>query len=211
MVLAEGNAGGRGVRERAAFDASGLPLHGMGTASITWWGTAAFMLIEGTGFALAIAVYLYLWSLAPEWPLGAPRPDLGPGTWVTAVLLVSLAPNWLVSRWAEREDLVKVRIGLIVMSLAGIAPLVLRIFEFPALHTSWDSNAYGSVTWLLLGLHTTHLITDLGDTLVLAVLMFTRHANKRRFGDVQDNAFYWAFVVLTWLPIYACLYWAPRL
>ncbi len=64
----------------------------------------------------------------------------------------------------------------------------------------------------MLGLHTTHIITDLGDTLVLAVLMFTRHGdNKRRFGDVQDNAMYWNFVVLTWLPIYACLYWVPRL
>ena len=76
----------------------------------------------------------------------------------------------------------------------------------------WDSNAYGSIVWILLGLHTTHLMTDLGDTIVLAVLMFTRHGhNKRRFGDVQDNALYWNFVVLTWLPIYACIYWVPRL
>jgi cytochrome c oxidase subunit 3 len=200
------------VKERAAFDASELPLHGMHSASVTWWGTSAFMLIEGTGFALAIAVYLYLWSLAPEWPLGAPRPDLGPGTWVTAILLVSLVPNWLIARWAGQEDLWRVRIGIVLMSIAGIAPLVVRIFEFPALHTRWDSNAYGSVTWLLLGLHTTHLITDLGDTLVLAAIMFTRHgANTRRFGDIQDNALYWSFVVLTWLPIYACLYWIPRL
>ena len=42
--------------------------------------------------------------------------------------------------------------------------------------------------------------------------MFTRHGdNPRRFGDVQDNALYWNFVILTWLPIYACLYWLPRL
>lgn len=200
------------MRERPAFDASGLPLHGMGTASVTWWGTLAFMLIEGTGFALAIAVYLYLWSLAPEWPIGAPRPELGPGTWVTIILLVSLVPNWFVGRWAAREDLAKVRIGMVVMSVAGIVPLIVRAYEFAALNTWWDSNAYGSITWLLLGLHTTHIITDLADTLVLAAVMFTRHGrNKRRFGDVQDNAMYWAFVVLTWLPIYACLYWVPRL
>ena len=87
-----------------------------------------------------------------------------------------------------------------------------RAFEFPALQCCWDSNAYGSITWTLLGLHTTHLITDLADTLVWLALMFTRHGdNRRRFGDVQDNAMYWNFVVLTWLPIYACLYWVPRL
>jgi heme/copper-type cytochrome/quinol oxidase subunit 3 len=197
---------------RLVADLSDLPLHGLGSASLTWWGTLAFMLIEGTGFALVIAVYLYLASLAPSWPLGAPPPDLGPGTALTVILLVSLIPNALISRWAGRKDLRKVRFGIVLMSLLCLLPLAIRWFEFPALHVSWDSNAYGSVTWVLLGLHTTHLITDLADTLVLAALMFTRHGrNQRRFGDVQDNAMYWNFVVLTWLPIYVCLYLVPRL
>jgi heme/copper-type cytochrome/quinol oxidase subunit 3 len=200
------------MRERIVLDLRKLPLHGMGTQSATWWGTLAFMLIEGTGFALAIAVYLYLMSLATTWPIDAPPPDLLPGTLVTLILLVSLVPNILISRWAGQQDLRKVRIGLVVMSILGIAPLIVRVFEFPALRISWDTNAYGSVVWLLLGLHTTHIITDLADTLVLAALMFTRHAqNARRFGDVQDNAMYWNFVVAAWLPIYGCIYWLARL
>jgi cytochrome c oxidase subunit III len=200
------------MRERIVLDLGKLPLHGMGTQSATWWGTLAFMLIEGTGFALAIAVYLYLMSLATTWPINAPPPDLFPGTLVTLILLVSLVPNILISRWAEQQDLRKVRIGIVVMSLLGIAPLIVRIFEFAALRISWDTNAYGSVVWLLLALHTTHIITDLADTLVLAALMFTRHGqNRRRFGDVQDNGMYWNFVVAAWLPIYGCIYWLARL
>jgi heme/copper-type cytochrome/quinol oxidase subunit 3 len=199
-------------KPRVLIDLSELPLHGMGSASLTWWGTLGFMLIEGSGFALALAVYLYLASIATEWPLGAPPPDLLPGTIITVLLLLSLIPNMLVGRWARQEDLRKVRIGMIVMALLGIAPLVPRGFEFSALNVLWDSNAYGSITWTLLGLHTTHLITDVIDTLVLLALMFTRHGrNPRRFGDVQDNAMYWNFVVLAWLPIYACLYGVPRL
>ena len=31
---------------------------------MTWWGTLSFMLIEGTGFALVLAIYFYLASLA---------------------------------------------------------------------------------------------------------------------------------------------------
>jgi len=95
--------------------------------------------------------------------------------------------------------------------LLAIAPLVVRWFEFSALNIYWDTNAYGSMLWVLLGLHTTHLITDAGDTLVLTTLMFTRHGNSgRRFADVSDNAFYWDFVVLTWIPIYLLIYWLPR-
>jgi cytochrome c oxidase subunit III len=170
------------------------------------------MLIEGTGFALVIAVYLYLMSLAPIWPLNARPPDLLPGTLMTLALLASVVPNVKLSRWAEHQDLRKVRIGMVLMSVLGIVPLIIRVFEFRVLNVKWDTNAYGSILWTLLGLHTTHIITDLIDTLVLAALMFSRHGdNLRRYGDVQDNAMYWNFVVAAWLPIYACIYWIPRL
>lgn len=200
------------MNEQVVADLSALPMHGKQSASPTWWGTLGFMLLEGTGFALTIGIYLYLLSIAPTWPIGASPPDLGPGTWVTLILLVSIVPNFWVSKCAQREDLAKVRIGIVVMCILGLAPLIVRAFEFPALKIMWDTNAYGSTVWLMLGLHTTHLITDLVDTVVLAALMFTRHArNSRRFGDVQDNALYWNFVVATWLPIYGCIYWIPRL
>jgi heme/copper-type cytochrome/quinol oxidase subunit 3 len=200
------------MKERVVANFSGLPLHGMRMASVTWWGTLAFMLIEGTGFALLIAVYLYLMSLAATWPIDAPPPNLLPGTLVTLILVASVVPNYLLSQWAERQELRKVQFGTVVMSMLGIAPLVIRFFEFPALNVNWDSNAYGSIVWTLLGLHTTHIITDLIDTLVLAALMFTRHGeSRRRFGDVQDNVMYWNFVVIAWLPIYGCIYWIPRL
>lgn len=200
------------MKEKIVADISELPDHGLGTASLTWWGTLAFILIEGTGFALAIATYFYLQSVAPAWPIAAPRPDLLAGTLTTGTLVASVLPNIYLSRWAERQDLRLVRAGLLVMSVLGVLPLIIRVFEFPALHVKWDANAYGSAVWLLLGLHTTHLITDLADTFVLTALMFTRHAdNARRYGDVTDNAMYWNFVVIAWLPIYACIYWVPRL
>jgi len=200
------------LKQTVVLDLTKLPPHGLGTASLTWWGTLAFMLIEGTGFALSIVVYLYLMSLASQWPLNAPLPDLLPGTALTVSLIVSLVPNIFLARWAREQKLVKVRIGLIIMSLLGVAPLIIRIFEFPAMHIRWDQNAYGSIVWVMLGLHTTHIITDLIDTLVLTCLMYSRHGdNPRRYGDVSDNAMYWNFVVATWLPMYVCLYWVPRL
>ncbi|MBV8426560.1 MAG: cytochrome c oxidase subunit 3 [Hyphomicrobiales bacterium] len=200
------------MRQRIALDVSELPMHGLEGASPTWWGTFAFMLLEGTGFALMIAMYLYLLDLAPQWPIGADPPRLGPGTALTVMLIASLVPNLFISRWARERNLRKVRFGIVIMSLLGIAPLIPRAFEFSALNTSWDSNAYGSILWTMLGLHTTHIVTDVADTIVLAVLMFTRHGtNLRRLGDVQDNALYWNFVVLTWLPLYICIYWIPRL
>ena len=48
------------------------------------------------------------------------------------------------------------------------------------------------------------------DTAVLDVLFFTGPLEGKRFSDVSENALYWYFVVLSWLPIYAVVYWAPR-
>lgn len=200
------------MRERPVADISDLPTFGFGTRSSTWWGTLGFMALEGTGFALAAGSYLYLAYLAPHWPLSRPVPNHWPGTIVLLILLASLIPNHILSAQAKKCSLGPVRLWLVVMCLFGIAPLAVRVFEFPALNILWDTNAYGSITWVLLGLHTTHLLTDLADTIVITVLMFTRHAHSgRRFGDVHDNAFYWDFVVAAWIPIYLLLYWAPRL
>ena len=112
----------------------------------------------------------------------------------------------------RRQDLRKVRIGMMVMSLLGIVPLIVRVFEFRGAARELGHQRLRLGRLVLLGLHTTHILTDLVDTLVLAALMFTRHGqNLRRFGDVQDNAMYWNFVVAAWLPIYGCIYWVSRL
>jgi cytochrome c oxidase subunit III len=199
------------MREKPAFDLSGLGTYGFGSASPMWWGTLAFVVLEGTGFVLGAGAYLYLFTLNPDWPLGVSPPDHWPGTIVLALLIASVIPNHFASRWAGEQKVLKVRIAMIAMSVFGLLPLIVRGFEFPALDVRWDDNAYGSILWFLLGLHTAHLITDLGDTLVLTALMFTRHGNKpRRFSDVIDNAFYWDFVVASWIPLYILIYWVPR-
>src|SRR5689334_5892421 len=175
------------MKQRVVLNLAELPLHGMVSASPTWWGTLTYMLLEGSAFAVAIGMYLYLMGLAPRWPIAAPPPSLGPGTLVTLILLVSLYPNWLVGGWAKQQALRKVQWGTAAMTLFGVAPLVVRVYEFRALNIWWDANAYGSILWLLLGLHSVHLVTDLADTIVLLVVMFTRHGrNGRRFGDIQD-------------------------
>jgi cytochrome c oxidase subunit I+III len=63
---------------------------------------------------------------------------------------------------------------------------------------------------MLMVMHTIHIVTDAFDTAVLLVLMFTGPLQGRRFVDVSENAVYWIFVVLSWLPIYGAVYWLPR-
>jgi heme/copper-type cytochrome/quinol oxidase subunit 3 len=199
------------MRQRPVQDVSALPTTGFGPSSPIWWGTLAFMALEGMGFILAAGAYLYLRQANPQWPIAAPAPDLWPGTALLVLLLISLWPNAIADRAAKQQRLGAVQFWLIVMTVIGILAVAIRAWEFVHLNIRWDANAYGSITWFVLGLHATHLVTDLGDTVVLAVLMFTRHVTEKRFSDVSDNAFYWYFVVASWIPLYALIYGVPRL
>jgi cytochrome c oxidase subunit III len=199
------------MRHRPVQDLSELPTYGFGSRMTVAWGTLGFIVLEGMGFALASGAFLYLAWLNPHWPLSAKPPDLLWSSMHTAIAVVSVWPNHLAKKKAEAHDLAGVHRYLVIMSLVGVALLGTRAMELATLHVKWDENAYGSILWALLGLHTAHLLTDVADTLVLTALMFTRHAHGKRFSDVADNAFYWDFVVISWLPIYFLIYWAPRL
>ena len=193
------------------IDVSHLPDYAFGHRSTLWWGTGGFIVIEATAFALALFAYFYLRSKLPEWPPGVAPPDLLWGTLNTVVLLASAIPNQLAKNAAEAQQLGRVRFWLVVCLAFGAAFLTIRGLEFTALNCAWDSNAYGSIVWAIMGLHTAHLLTDVADTGVLTALMFTRHVRERRFVDVSEDAFYWYFVVLVWPPLYAVIYWVPRL
>jgi heme/copper-type cytochrome/quinol oxidase subunit 3 len=192
-------------------DLSGLPSSATGARHLVWWGNIGFMVIEGTGFALAAAAYLYLLTQSPAWPpRGDPLPGLMWSGIFTAGLLLSEIPNLWVLRCARAKNLAGVRWGVLAMAIIALALLIPRGFEFAHLGIPWHRDAYGSVVWLLLVLHTTHVVTDWGDTAVIGAWLFTHEVEDDQFADVEDNSNYWTFVVVCWLPIYALLYWAPR-
>jgi cytochrome c oxidase subunit I+III len=199
------------MSERAVIDVSQLRTYAFGPRSVLWWGTLGFIITEGTAFALAVTGYFYLRHNSPAWPPTGPPPAPFWGTVNLIIVLASCVPNQWVKSAAEREDLRIVRVGLLVMTLLGIIPLIVRSFEFGALRCQWDANAYCSVSWALLFLHTLHILTDAVDTAVLAALMWTHHGRGKRFVDVSENAAYWYFVVASWVPIWAVLYIVPRL
>ena len=196
--------------KRRTLDVGALPSFAFGHQGLIWWGTIGFMVIEGSMFVMAIVTYFFLRTRVPDWPPGLPNPDVTLGTINLLVLLASVLPNQMTKRAAEHMELRRVQRLLLVCLGFGVVFLVVRAFEFGALGALWNSNAYGSIVWVIMGLHTAHLLTDVLDTAVLTALMFTAHAEPKRFVDVSENALYWYFVVLSWIPIYLTVYFAPR-
>ncbi len=197
---------------RTTLDVSHLPTVAFGNPGMVWWGTVGFIVIEGFSLALCVAAYLYIRRNFPEWPPPrTPVPGLLAPTIGVVLMLVSNIPMRLVSRAARTFDRAAVRMWLLVSSLFGVAFLVVRYFEFAALNTRWDSDAYGSVAWAVVGFHALLILMEVGETIGgLLVFAFSENVEERHFVDATDNAMYWAFVTIVWVPLYVVVYLLPR-
>jgi heme/copper-type cytochrome/quinol oxidase subunit 3 len=196
---------------RPALDVSDLPELSFGHGANVWWGVLCLLAIEGTMFALLAASYFYLRQAALDWPPPpTPWPSLGVPTANLLVLVGSVLPMAWVHRRALRLDRRAVAAGLAVCTLFSMAAVVLRVVEFRALHVRWDMNAYGSIVWMILGMHTGHLVTSTIENVLVALVMFSRGLEDKHFVDATVNAVYWYFVVCSWVPLYAIVFLVPR-
>jgi cytochrome c oxidase subunit III len=199
------------VNSPITIDVGTLPAKAFGPRTTIWWGVLGLLTIEGTMFGILVASYLYLTKNFSAWPpLGTPPPDLGVATVNMILLLASVWPMRVAHRAAFIERRRPIALALAVCTLAGMVALVLRFFEFRAMHIRWDTNAYGSIVWTILGMHTGHLIASTLENILLMVLMRAGPVESKHFVDTNVNAVYWYFVVFAWLPIYCLVYFAPR-
>jgi heme/copper-type cytochrome/quinol oxidase subunit 3 len=197
---------------RAVADVSRLPAVTFGSRSPMWWGTLGYMTIEGWTTTLLVAAYLYLRQNYDAWPpLGTPYPSLLIPTINLVLMLVSIVPAWLASQAAKRLDEPAVKRWLVVSCLASLPVVILRWWELWALNTRWDTTAYGSAAWTIVGFHTTVLLLDFFDTVGLALFFFLKKMPVKAFSDTVDNSFYWYFTIGIWVPVYVIVYVGPRI
>jgi cytochrome c oxidase subunit III len=195
----------------AGIDVSHLKEVEFGARSLMWWGSFGFILVEGISLAIVIVAYFYLRLNAYEWPPPpVSDPDLLIPTLNTLLMMAVVLPMRFANRAAHAFDRAGVGLWLSVAGAMTLVATVLRGLEFSALDVRWDTNAYGSIVWALLLLHTTLLVADLLETGVVAAMFISGHAQKKHYSDASDAALYQYFLSAAAVPVYLVIYWAPR-
>ena len=193
------------------LDVSELPTAVLGHRDTMWWGTTFFAVIEGFTLAICAATYLYLRKNFVAWPPErTPPPGLLLPTISLALLIATAYPAWWTKTRAKHLDLAGVRRGLIACSVLGAVSFGLRFTEFFALNTRWDSHAYGSIAWFIVGAHAFLQLLDVADTVGLAAIAVKGPWEAKHFINTTDNSNYWYFLALTWIPLYALVFLGPR-
>lgn len=193
------------------IDVSHLPKHTFGHRSLPWWGTFGFVVIEGTSLAVSAASYLYLKRNFPQWPPPPTAPpDLLIPTIGVGLLLLMILPMHQAKKHALNVDAAGVTRALTAALLLGVVASAVRVLEFNALNVRWDEHAYGSIVWLILGLHTSLMVADMIETMVVMIMFRRRKIEAKHFPDVEDAAFYQYFLSLIWVPLYLLVFVLPR-
>jgi cytochrome c oxidase subunit 3 len=194
------------------LDVSSLPPHAFGHRAPLWWGVLLLVAIESTAIGLLLVSYFYLRGNYDVWPpvsIGAPALRLAT---IEAILLgASYLPMVLAVRAARAQRLVPTRRWLMVAAGLGAIMLVVRWFEFQRIPFRWDDHAYGSVFWMTLGVHVTHVLTGVLEDAMVIALLWKGPVEQKHFGDVEASALLWYFSVLEWVPGFAILYLEPWL
>lgn len=196
---------------RVVADVARLPDVTFGPRSTTWWGTVAFMITEGLTLVICAVAYLYLRKNFDHYP---PDGTILPSLVVPVIQLgamgLSVIPMWLAGRYARRLDIDATRTALLVAFVVKLVVLTLRWYEFGALNTRWNSDAYGSASWVVMGFHTTLLILDVAEDAGFVLILWFSKAPLRLLADVIDDVIYWYFTVISWVPLFVLLFLYPR-
>jgi cytochrome c oxidase subunit III len=193
------------------MDVSALEPYDFSNQSPLWWGQFLMCVIEGVLFSMLIGVYFYLRLGLDVWPPPGVR---SPNAWLASLALIPLLASCAGSYWADeaakkndRKGMIR---GMVLNLVLAFAFLSLRAVDWNSFNFTWASDAHGSIVWAILFLHSYDIIADLLVTTVLLVIVVRgRYGEAQRIGVHVDSVL-WYFLVGSWLPLYAVVYWAPH-
>jgi cytochrome c oxidase subunit III len=192
---------------RRVIDVTALPSHAFGPRDPLWWGVALLVAIEGTMLVLLAVSYFYIRGhTTPFPPVVVPRRIAWLATLELGVWLVSALPTYAAGRAAIRGSVGGMRRQLILATALGIVAAALRWYEIHLLPMRWDSHAYGSAVWALLGMQWLHGLTGIGENLLYIALLVVGPVEDKHRVDVEVSTPLWYFVIagagLAWAVVF---------
>jgi cytochrome c oxidase subunit III len=177
-------------------------------------GMMAFIATEASLFICLFLSYWYLSRDRLSWPPPPlPPPKLGLTTLMTVLLLSSSAVLHWAGRGIRRGEQGRLRAGLIVTVLLGLAFLVTQVFEYREYlkHVLPKSGAYGSIFYTITSIHGAHVLLGVLMLLYVGLQARARLFTAAHHQPVRLVSWYWHFVDFVWLFIFALLYIRPNL
>jgi cytochrome c oxidase subunit 3 len=177
-------------------EVDGSPL----TVGAVLWLASELMLFAGF-----FAAYFTLKGATEVWPpAGVDLQPARPAVF-TALFVCSAVTVWLAVRAARAGKLAESRAFMVVTGLLGLLFAVDTFFELRDVGFGIDTDAYGSIFWILIGVHWLHVLVGL---FLIGVIMAITQGRSGVPNDtvVTVISYYWYFLVALSIAVFAVLY-----
>jgi cytochrome c oxidase subunit 3 len=170
------------------------------------FGTVTFLASESMLFAGLLAAYYYLRGSTATWPPAGTSLDVGGMLIGTALLGLGSVTMTVAQVAAMRRNRVFARVMLVLTIAAALAFLGLELSDWHDANFHINDSAYATVYYTLTGTHFAHVLA--GVVLLSAVTIFLRTPafTRAHHAGVEAVAYYWHFVFVVWLALYATIF-----
>ena len=165
------------------------------------WLGSELMFFSGLFAALfTIRAHLAVWP-----PAGTELDTLQAGIF-TIILVASSGTMWRAVWLEEHGERRKARHWIYITIVMGSMFVGNQVYEWVNLATRWYTNSYGSVFFITTGLHGLHVFIGLLAMALLLGRMRGKGGDPGELAAVQGVSYYWHFVDVVWVGLYACLF-----
>jgi cytochrome c oxidase subunit 3 len=129
----------------------------------------------------------------------------------TLVLLLSGTTVTWAHHALQHDDRSGAKLGLLVTILLGMAFTALQVFEYSHAQFSFDGTLYGSAFFMATGFHGAHVVIGTLFLIVCLLRLLTGGMSAQKHLGFEFAAWYWHFVDVVWLFLFAFVYVTPYL
>ncbi|MFN3912718.1 cytochrome c oxidase subunit 3 [Hyphomonas sp.] len=129
----------------------------------------------------------------------------------TLVLLLSGTTVTWAHHALQHGDMKGAKLGLIVTILLGLGFSALQVLEYSHAGFAYDGTLYGSAFFMATGFHGAHVIIGTIFLTVCLIRMYAGNMTPKKHLGFEFAAWYWHFVDVVWLFLFAFVYVTPYL
>ena len=170
------------------------------------FGVVVFLASESMLFAGLLAAWYDLRGANTAWPPPGTTSDVAGATLGTLFLALGSVTMGVAQNAARRRRRAVARAMLILTLALALAFTYVALRDWHEANFHVDTNAYGTMFFVLTGTHLAHVIA--GAILLLALTIFLGRpafAADQQAG-VEAIGYYWHFVFVIWVAVWATIY-----
>ena len=170
------------------------------------FGVVVFLASESMLFAGLLAAWYDLRGMTAVWPPAGAQLDFGGATFGTVLLGLGSVTMGIAQAAATKRKRGAARAMLVLTLFCALAFGYVALRGWAQANFRVDTSAYGTLYYVLTGTHLAHVLAGAILLLALALFLGRRAFDADRHAGVEAIAYYWHFVFVVWLAVYATIY-----